>query len=337
MHKIAIVGCGAMSDEWIMAAKKRTDCQIVALVDINADMAKRKREGNGLTCEVYTSLADALKRGDVHLVFDITPPNIHFATVTTALKAGCHVFGEKPIADSLENARKMIQCSDETGKEYFVMQNRRYLPALFAMKNFLQTRPLGDIGQISINFRKNPHFNNYRDVMDNPLISEMSIHAFDAVRFVLGRNAKSVFCHEFNPSWSWYKGNASAICVFEMDDGSVFDYRGTWCSSGLNTSWESEWYVSCEKGTVYWDGAGALIYNVNKGKEGGNPDDDSSKTCTIEPAVMAEIEHEACISDMFHAINQGVRPPTDCRDNINSVKMVYAAIESAKQRKVMAI
>ena len=334
MHKIAVVGCGAMSGDWIDTAKKRADCQIVALVDVNAETAKRKRDGHALQCDIYTSLADALKRGDINLVFDITPPNFHFATVTTALKAGCHVFGEKPIADTLENARKMIQCSDETGKEYFVMQNRRYHPAMFAMKNFLQTRPLGPIGQVSINFRKDPHFNNYRDVMDNPLISDMAIHPFDSVRFILGQNAKSVFCHEFNPPWSWYKGNANAVCIFEMDDGSVFDYRGTWCATGLNTSWDSEWFVSCAKGTVYWDGDEKLIYNVNKGI---NPDDNSSQTHTIAPATMPAGEHECCITDMFNALNKGVRPPTDCRDNINSIKMVYKAIESANQKKVIVI
>ena len=170
--------------------------------------------------------------------------------------------------------------------------------------------------------------------MDNPLISDMAIHPFDAVRFILGRNAKSVFCHGFNPSWSWYKGNANAICVFEMEDGSVFDYRGSWCASALNTSWESEWYVVCAKGTVYWDGAAKLICDRNVVSD---PDDDSSKTYEIALAVMEEIEHEACISEMFNALNTGVRPPTDCRDNINSIKMVYKAIESAKLKKAISI
>lgn len=107
---------------------------------------------------------------------------------------------------------------------------------MYAIRDFLRAGLLGGIGQLSANFQLNPHFGGFRDEMESPLIADMAIHTFDAARFIMGKNPVSVYCKEFNPAWSWYKGDANAVCIFEMSDGSVFDYRGSWCANGLCTS-----------------------------------------------------------------------------------------------------
>ena len=324
MHRIIVAGCGAMSDRWIEIAGTYDDCEIVALVDINKETANARKQKHSLTANVYTNIAEALKKENANLVFDITIPEVHFEVVTTALKAGCHVFGEKPMSDSLENAEKMVMCANETNSEYFVMQNRRYIPRLFALKNFLQSQKPGNIGQISANFQLGPHFGGFREEIDSPLISDMAIHTFDAARFITGKNAVSVYSHEFNPSWSWYKGSASAVCIFEMEDGSVFDYRGSWCANGLNTSWESEWRIACANGAVFYDGAEKMYYGSA---------DDANRTSSTEEILPIQMKlegHSACVKEMFDALKNGTRPQTDCRDNINSIKMVYKAVESAR-------
>lgn len=334
MYKIAVVGCGAMSEAWIEIAMERDDCKIVALVDTDVSVARRKLEKYQLDSTVYKQIQLALDNEAIDIVFDITPPKFHFDTVTTALKAGCHVFGEKPMSDSLEDALKMVACADETNKEYFIMQNRRYLPSIYAMKDFLQNNVLGHVGQLSADFQLNPHFGGFREEMDSPLIADMAIHTFDAARFISGKNPVAVYCYEFNPSWSWYKGHANAVCIFEMEDGSVFDYRGSWCANGLNTSWESEWRVSCEKGSLYWNGAEKLYYEL---EETSALEEKVSSIKDIKPLSMEKVGHAACIDEMFQALKNGTRPQTDCRDNIESIKMMYKAIESAKTKKLVLL
>jgi len=336
MYRIAVAGCGVMSNAWIKAASQRDDCLIAALVDINIDSAKERNELNKLGAKVYTNLQEAVEKENIDLVFDITPPEHHFSTVTTALKAGCNVFGEKPMSDSLECAYKMIECSDEMGKEYFVMQNRRYIPHICGFHDFLVSNKLGKPGQLSANFQLNPHFGGFREEMESPLLADMAIHTFDAARFILGKNPVSVYCHEFNPSWSWYDGCANAVCIFEMDDGTIFDYRGSWCANGLNTSWESEWRATCADGSVFWDGFDKLYYNVpdlNIKKFGIDDDEITEPLSGILPVNMEKIGHEACITEMFDSLNNNKRPQTDCRDNIKSIEMVFKAIESAKNQK----
>jgi len=331
-YKIIVAGCGGMSDQWIEIAKARDDCEIVAFVDINNEAANKRKQKHSLQAKIYTNVSEALEKETANLLFDVTVPEAHFEVVTTALKAGCHVFGEKPMSDSLENAEKMVSCAIETNREYFVMQNRRYLSGLVTLKNFLQSCKLGKIGQISANFQLGPHFGGFREKMDSPLIADMAIHTFDTARFITGKDAVSVYTHEFNPSWSWYKGNASAVCIFEMEDGSVFDYRGSWCANGLNTSWESEWRVSCENGAVFCDGAKKLYYEFVGGA--------NRTPSAIEeiPLMQMQLEgHQACVKEMFDALINGKKAQTDCCDNINSIRMVYKAIESAKAKKKLAL
>jgi len=325
MHKIIVCGCGGMSNAWIEYALNRDDCEIVGLVDINIGAANTKKEKYNLNANVYDSIKAALEKENANLVFDITVPEAHYNTVCTALKAGCHVFGEKPMSDSLENAEKMVACANNAQKEYFVMQNYRYSPELHAFKSFLESGKLGNIGQISASFQIEIHFGGFRDKMDNPLIADMAIHTFDAARFITGKNPVSVFCHEFNPSWSWYQGDANAVCIFEMDDGSVFDYRGSWCAKGLNTPWQSTWRVSCENGAAFWDGADKLYYETSDGK----------KDVTVSP--LKAIGHDAGIGEMFDAISNQTKPPTDCRDNIKSIRMVHKAIESSRMKQVVLL
>ena len=140
--------------------------------------------------------------------------------------------------------------------------------------------------------------------------------------------------------WSWYKGDANAVCIFEMEDGVFFDYRGSWCAGGLNTSWESEWRVSCEKGSAFWDGTGEAYYELaaDTVKTGLSGDDErKASTEKIEKAPLSKTKHEACIDEMFDALNKGVRPQTDCRDNIKSIEMVFKAIESSRTGKKITL
>ena len=90
--------------------------------------------------------------------------------------------------------------------------------------------------------------------MAHVLIKDMAIHTFDAARFITSQNPKSVYAMEWNPEGSWYSRDASAAAIFEMTGNVIFNYRGSWCSEGHRTPWESEWRILGTKGSIRWDG-----------------------------------------------------------------------------------
>lgn len=328
-HKIVVVGCGAMSNAWLDYAENRKNVEVVGLVDMNIEAANAMAQRRNLKVPVFSDLSQALKETTANLVFDVTVPAAHKQITTTALQANCHVFGEKPMAENLADAKAVLQVARQSEKKYAVMQNRRYLKQIRALQNVLSNGTIGQVGSIHADFFLGPHFGGFRDMMDHPLIIDMAIHTFDQARFISGADPVSVYCHEYTPPGSWYKGNASAICIFEMTDGSVFSYNGSWCAEGLHTSWEGDWRITGSKGSVKWDGFKTPVCEII---------DESKPADFLSPFKMIEVsnnwehneEHWGCLDEMFASIEEGRLAETDSSDNIESMKMVFGAIESAK-------
>lgn len=333
--KVIVVGCGNMSNTWVEYAKERVNTEIVALVDIESSFAEALAARHGLTCPVFTDLEEAIRESGANIVFDVTIPASHYGISTTALLSGCHVFSEKPLAESMTQCLNIVELAEKTDRIHAVMQNRRYDPRIRAYKNLIEGS-IGKIGFIGADFFLGAHFGGFRDLMESPLLLDMAIHTFDQARLISGANPVSVYCQEFNPPGSWYAGNAMAVCIYEMSDGSVFNYRGSWCAEGAQTSWEAAWRVTGEKGTAIWDGNDEIYAEiVASGEQEGNFTRKYERIKGILPA-MDKTGHHGCLEDMFQALEAGTKPETDCSDNIYSMAMVLAALESAKSgQKIM--
>lgn len=333
-HRVVIVGCGGMANTWVDYAMDRSDIEIVGLVDIKEEFATAMAERKGLICPTFTDVKQAIMATEATMVFDVTIPSSHYAISKIALELGCHVFAEKPLAESMSECKDIIRLSNLAGKTHAVMQNRRFDPRIRAYRNLIAEGAIGKPGFVGADFFIGAHFGGFRDVMESPLMLDMAIHTFDQARFILGSNPISVYCQEFNPPGSWYQGHAMAICIYEMSDGSVFNYRGSWCAEGASTSWESSWRVTGEYGTAIWDGIGEPYAEVvAKGQT-------EKFTLDVErvegkPIEMKHTFHQGCLDEMFASIDEDRIPETDCSDNIYSMAMVFAALESAKSgRKV---
>ncbi|OGV93213.1 MAG: oxidoreductase [Lentisphaerae bacterium RIFOXYB12_FULL_65_16] len=332
-----LVGCGGICRAWLNSTKDRSDVQIVGLVDLNPANAEKIATEFGLADALRTPrLAEALEKLRPDIVFDCTIPLAHTEVTTTALQAGCHVLGEKPLADSMANARTSVAAAQATGKLYAVMQNRRYQAAIRSLRQFLDTGAIGRVTTVNADFYIGAHFGGFRDRMEHVLLLDMAIHSFDQGRFIMNADPRSVFCHEWNPSGSWYDHHASAQCIFEMTGGIVFNYRGSWCSEGLNTTWECDWRIVGDKGSVRWDGGGNLQAEVVKQVSGFKAEMEPRQIPVETPSGM-ESGHKGCILEFLQCVREGGTPLTVCTDNIKSLAMVFGAIESAESGRKVSI
>lgn len=328
--KIAVAGCGSMAHTWVRYALSRVDTSIVALADIAPKAARAMAEKYGIQCGIYDNIGEAARASGANLVFDVTIPASHSTVVSAATAAGCDVMGEKPMASSMEEARDMVETVTRSGRFYAVMQNRRYLRNIRALWNLVASGAIGQPGYLGADFFLGPHFGGFRDIMDSPLILDMAIHTFDQARFIIGADPVSVYCHEYNPSESWYAGNAAAVCIFEFSRGITFCYRGSWCAQGCPTSWESSWRVTGSRGTALWDGEQAPYAEVVAAGVDKKFIYDTERVEAPFTWIGRE-GHEGCLDEMFSALIENRKAETDCADNIKSVAMVFAAIESARR------
>src|SRR5690606_38213321 len=152
----------------------------------------------------------------------------------------------------------------------------------------------------------------------------------------------SVYCEEFNPSWSWYAGDAAASAVFEFDDGTRFVYTGSWCSPGAETSWNASWRASTAGGTALWDGdhepssdgtheagrsASGNMEESADGDAGAAPDPVRAASRLVSAGHTGL---DGSLRDFVAALRSGRRPMGECHDNLISLAMVHGAIESSR-------
>lgn len=253
----------------------------------------------------------------------MTVPTAHAEAAITALLRGLPVLGEKPLAESISAGLSMIAAAELSGQLLAVSQSRRYWRNLTALR--AQIAQLGALGTLSCEFFKAPHFGGFRDEMDHPLLIDMAIHQFDLARDLTGGEPVAVYCDSYNPSWSWYAGDAAAQAVFELTDGVRFSFTGSWCSPGLETSWNGSWRVSGEGGTAIWDGDG-------------EPSAEDADGRPLLVAVQNEPEQIAgSLVEFVTSVRTGTAPSGEARSNVLSLAMVEAAIQSAQERRRVLI
>jgi predicted dehydrogenase len=327
--RAVLAGCGAMSANWLKSAAEVPGVEIVGLVDLDLGAARRRAEEFLPDAATGTDLPEMLDRVVPEVVFDCTIPEAHCAVTLEALRRGCHVLGEKPLADSLENARRMIDAAREADRIYAVIQNRRYDLRARQLRAFLASGAIGPLTTINSDFFIGAHFGGFRDRMEHVLLLDMAIHTFDLARFLTGADPVSVYCKEWNPSGSWYDHAASAVAVFQMTSGIVYTYRGSWCSEGLNTSWDADWRIIGEQGTAQWDGLEAMRAEAVAEPSGFRY---TMRDAEIPPAPSGSRDgaHRGLIQEFVECVRSGGTPETICTDNVKSLAMVFAAIESAK-------
>jgi predicted dehydrogenase len=332
-----MVGCGGISRAWLNGIRHIPDLQMVGFVDLDEAAARsRAAEYGWHDAAIGSDLAVVLDQTHPDAVFDATIPEAHLPVTLEALRHGCHVLGEKPLADSLDHARQMIDAAREAGKLFAVIQNRRYTPNIRRLRTFIETGALGPLTTLNADFYLGAHFGGFRDHMEHVLLLDMAIHTFDAARFISGADPVSVYCKEWNPAGSWYDHDAAAVAVFEMTNGIVFTYRGSWCAEGLITSWGSDWRVVGQQGTVRWNGEQEFAAQAvaNTGGFFSEWRDLALPAPTLPPEAS---EHAGVIRDFVAALQAGTVPETVGTDNIKSLAMVFGAIESAETGRPVQI
>ncbi|WP_113095725.1 Gfo/Idh/MocA family oxidoreductase [Phyllobacterium sp. P30BS-XVII] len=331
MQRAVLVGCGAMSKAWFEAARTIGEIDIVGVVDLAKERAEARITEFGLTSAIAAdNLSDILSKTSPDILFDIVVPAARHATVAAGLAAGCHVLSEKPMAETMDEARDLVGRAKAAGRIHAVVQNRRYLAQIRRIRQLVASGAIGDVTSLHCDFFLGPHFGGFREDMRHVLFLDMAIHTFDAARFLAGEAANAVYAREWEPGNSWYSQGSSAAAIFEFSNGAIFTYRGSWCADGMRTSWESAWRIVGSKGTIVWDGHDDIQAEaVTSGKDGLF----SGVTAVEIPPLDASHRiggHLGVMQDFIAATRGGSAPETAGNENIKSLAMVFGAIQSAE-------
>ncbi len=316
MRDVIVVGAGGMGRAWMDTIARRTDTRVSAIVDVMPGAARAAADERGWDVPALTDVAEALSLDAADILLNATVPQAHLSVSSASLRAGVPVLSEKPVTSTVCEALLLAGLSEATGVLLATSQSRRHSPGIQAFRDAL--RSLGRAGQLDAQFFQNPRFGGFRDEMEHPLLVDMAIHQFDQARYILDADPVSVYCEEFNPPWSWYRGDAAAQAVFRFEDGTRFSYTGSWCADGLTTSWNGSWRGSAARGAASWNGESEVF---TQGPEG-------------DP-VAVDLEEgdeglDAALAEFVAALDGGPPPSGEIRRNVWSLAMVEAAVKSSR-------
>jgi virulence factor len=178
--RVGVVGAGNIASiAQLPTLVQRDDVELRALVSRRDDpSAVQRRWGFH---EVYRTVDEMLAAEDLDAVFVLTPRSEHVAAVESALRAGVDVFCEKPLATSTDDAVRLAELADETGRVLMVGLNRRFAPVYVAAREVF-----GESGASFCVAQKNRAGSEYRATFEN------AIHMVDLLRWFCGGDVVSV-------------------------------------------------------------------------------------------------------------------------------------------------
>jgi predicted dehydrogenase len=148
----------------------------------------------------------------------------HVRDVISALENGAHVLCEKPISTTVDDARAMIQASEDTGRQLRISFPVRYLPAVRQAREIVRSGGIGRVLAVSgTNHGQAPDgWFLDKDLAGGGAVMDHTVHVADALRWMLGAEAKSVYA-EIGSFFGAGGIDDGAILTLEFEGGVIAD------------------------------------------------------------------------------------------------------------------
>lgn len=325
MRRCIVVGCGGRGGYWTnqVFATMSDEVEVVALVDIEQEALQKGAETHDLPASaLFEDPEAAMDAVEADFALISTPPWVHEENVEAACEHGLAILMEKPIADTLDATVRIRKMVEQAELPCVIVQNYRYSPFMVAFREAVQTSGVGRLSYVMARFAAdyNPPKSwgkRFRHEMDHALLVEGSVHHFDMIRNVSGRDCEEIFGYGWIPAWADFEGNSNGLYVMKLTDDVFASYEGSCTTEGYENPWHREYYrAECEEGAVVVDADNIVkILRV-----------DGETEVVAQPTDLPE-QGEAIVQEFLQYLATGVPSQTAIEDNIKSVGMVFAAIE----------
>ncbi len=152
--RTALIGSGWWGKNILKEAMASGRCQVVALADVDASVLEISGEQvNDLssdTPKLYRDYRELLEKEKPDVVIIATPDHWHALTTIDSLKAGAHVFVEKPTGHTINESKAMLRVARETGRVVQVGLHRRIGPHHVSGMKFLRSGAVGTVGMVRL-------------------------------------------------------------------------------------------------------------------------------------------------------------------------------------------
>jgi predicted dehydrogenase/threonine dehydrogenase-like Zn-dependent dehydrogenase len=269
----ALVGAGAFGTSMLVPQMERRSDRYFLRAVVSRDAVRGGNFARSKQIEILASeIEPILSNPDIDLVVAATRHNEHAAQVIAALKAGKHVFVEKPLALNWDELDAIVQCYRALSEKPLLMVgfNRRFSPAIQALAKEIAGRHV----PLVANYRLNAGYLPANHWTQGPEGGGRNIgeacHMYDVFRLLAGSPAIEINAMAIDPQGSAYLRNDNFVASIRYEDGSIGNlvYSAMGPKSGMPKEQievlvDGEGYVvddykslkRCSDGKVLWQGA----------------------------------------------------------------------------------
>jgi len=269
--RVALVGCGGISDIHFRTLKKFADVEIVAGVDIKPDRLEWAKKTHGVEA-LYDDWKKMLKEVKPDAVDVCTPNGVHAPAIIDALNAGCHAITEKPMAMSPKECEKMIEAAKKNKKKLSVGFQYRYHPNT---EFITKARDEGEFGKLmyvrcqALRRRGIPNWGVFgqKHLQGGGPMIDIGVHVIEMAHYAMGSpkpvaatgntwtyhgNKPSAVASQW-PNWDYktYTVEDLAIGHIRFDNGAILHIEASFVAHIEKDIWNFE--IMGEKGGCRWD------------------------------------------------------------------------------------
>jgi predicted dehydrogenase len=190
MVKVGVIGVGSISEFHIKPYLEHPEAELVAICDSNEERLKEKGKQYQIS-RLYKNYQDLIQDSDIEAVSICTWNDTHAEIAVAALEAGKHVFVEKPLSKTFEEALKVQHAVESSKKVLQVGFVRRYADNTKILKKFIDNGDLGEIYYAKASCIRrlgNPGgwFSDKNRSGGGPLI-DLGVHMIDICWYLMGK------------------------------------------------------------------------------------------------------------------------------------------------------
>ncbi|HEY0658981.1 MAG TPA: Gfo/Idh/MocA family oxidoreductase [Pyrinomonadaceae bacterium] len=315
--KIGIIGTGYIGNVHARILSGDDRAEVAALYDIKTERAERTAKSvGGKVCRSREELFEICDA-----VFVCTPNKTHTEIASQAVRAGKHVFCEKPFSIGLDDAKKLLEIAQNGNGVFQVGHNRRYAPVYAKLKELL-SEDAAHSAHIKMNRGelKNPVWTGDVNVTGG-FLYETTIHLFDMMRFQFGEIAELVAYgsqHEYP----------------ELDEFSIiFKFKSGFHCTFASSS-DASWHFPFERIEVFAHHRTMMTQEMEHLIDSRGMDanyETHSWAMTEKEQRWGYVQEDKAFID---AILNGAEPPVTALDGYKSVELVesvYRAIRTGER------
>lgn len=345
--RVAMVGCGRISDLHQLGYRDNPDAVIAAVCDTNKSTARKKAKDWGVE-KVYSDYHQVLEDKDIDVVELLTPHHLHCPMTVEACEAGKHVSVQKPMALSAAEADQMITAANKAGVILRVYENFvHYAPAVKA-KQMIEGGEIGEIRAVRMHISTGNAVNDFKVPLTSwvwrfneklsgggPLVFDHGYHLF-SLGYYLGGPVEKVY--------AWIDKSpvkeAGGIVNIDAPAMIMFKYKAPRCYGQLDVEYtpkmkmNSLYYADDDRIEVIGE-KGILFINRYTAKTVDLPELMMFKDARTTPIPVEGVEwHDSFIAatrDMITSLKTGVQPRLDGPTGKAVLQFTLAALQSSAE------